>query len=379
VALVIFTAVAAAVSAVVDVAARRTSQAARAGAESQLLATTAARVLRGERALPAVLARVREAFAMDSVTLLEQPAGQPGAPWAAAGVSGAPAATRPQDADTTVPVGDGLVLALRGPVLAPSDLRVLGAFAAYAAVAFEQGRLTARAEAARSAERAEQMAARASQAEAEALRARQGESDAQAEASRVREDAAREREALREQHQAQLRAVAELTAAERARAERAEEILAAERDDRRYLLASFVPAPGGSSDSNGSSDSDGSDGVVPGPAGRPAVTGTAIGTAIGPAAPRPPGRRRWQPSSTRCCAGCGSPTCARPRPRCWPPPAPSGGTPPRFCASCWKKKSAAATRPVGGSAERPPGCRPGRPSTPGASTTPRSRCRPSTP
>jgi two-component system sensor histidine kinase KdpD len=48
-----------------------------------------------------------------------------------------------------VPVGDGLVLALRGRTLPASDRRVLGAFAAYAATALEQGRLTAAAEAAR--------------------------------------------------------------------------------------------------------------------------------------------------------------------------------------------------------------------------------------
>src|SRR6266581_2272178 len=71
-ALGVFVVVALLVSSVVDIAARRTRQAARAGAESALLATTAVSVLRGQRAVEAVLDRVREAFGMDSVTLLER-------------------------------------------------------------------------------------------------------------------------------------------------------------------------------------------------------------------------------------------------------------------------------------------------------------------
>ncbi len=167
-ALVIFVIVGLTVSSVVDMAARRTTQAARSGAESELLATTAGSVLRGQRALSAVLDRVREAFGMDSVTLLElsgQGADGQQAPlrpevdgsarprrigrWTTVGASGEPAVSRPEEADVEVPVGDGLVLALRGRTLPATDRRVLGAFAAYAATALEQGRLTAAAEAAR--------------------------------------------------------------------------------------------------------------------------------------------------------------------------------------------------------------------------------------
>src|SRR5260370_520027 len=70
-ALGVFVVVALLVSRVVDIAARRTTQAARANAESELLATTAGSVLRGQQGLSALLDRVREAFGMDSVTLLE--------------------------------------------------------------------------------------------------------------------------------------------------------------------------------------------------------------------------------------------------------------------------------------------------------------------
>jgi two-component system, OmpR family, sensor histidine kinase KdpD len=170
-ALVIFVAVGLVVSSVVDTAAKRTKQAARASAESELLATTAGSVLRGQRALSAVLDRVREAFGMDSVTLLERADGEaqptaitaapdggradapartgPTGRWKAVGVSGEPLVTRPEDADVEMPVSDTLVLAMRGRTLPATDRRVLGAFAAYAAAALEQGRLAAAAEAAR--------------------------------------------------------------------------------------------------------------------------------------------------------------------------------------------------------------------------------------
>ena len=155
-ALAIFVAVGLAVSSVVDTAARRTKQAARSGAESELMATTAGSVLRGQRALPAVLDRVREAFGMESVTLLElsgprtdpQQAGI-ACRWNIVGSTGEPPVSRPEEADVEMPVGDGLVLALRGRPLPATDRRVLAAFAAYAATALEQGRLAAAAEAAR--------------------------------------------------------------------------------------------------------------------------------------------------------------------------------------------------------------------------------------
>ncbi|HEV3287563.1 MAG TPA: DUF4118 domain-containing protein [Streptosporangiaceae bacterium] len=155
-ALGVFVVVALLVSSVVDRAARRTRQAARASAESELLATTAGSVLRGERAVTAVLDRVREAFGMDSVTLLEcraAPGGRassgPVTEWAVAAHSGEPPITSPDDADVDVAVTDTMTLALRGPALPATDRRVLDTFAVYAVVALEQQRLTAEAEAAR--------------------------------------------------------------------------------------------------------------------------------------------------------------------------------------------------------------------------------------
>ncbi|CAM5706040.1 histidine kinase OS=Streptomyces antimycoticus OX=68175 GN=SANT12839_069360 PE=4 SV=1 [Streptomyces antimycoticus] len=70
VAIAIFVAVAVCVASVVDLAARRTHQAARLRAESEIRSVLAGSVLRGETSLEALLERVRETFAMDSVALL---------------------------------------------------------------------------------------------------------------------------------------------------------------------------------------------------------------------------------------------------------------------------------------------------------------------
>jgi two-component system sensor histidine kinase KdpD len=151
------------VSFLVDDAARRTKQAARASAESELMVTTAGSVLRGQEALTAVLDRTREAFGMESVTLLERGPDTEGvargiaARWTPVAVSGGPPVSRPDDADVEIPVTDGLSLALRGRALPVTDRRILGAFAAYAAAALEQQRLAAEAEAARPIAEADRM------------------------------------------------------------------------------------------------------------------------------------------------------------------------------------------------------------------------------
>ena len=140
-ALGVFAAVAAMVSAAVDLAARRSSQAARSTAEAETLSTLAGDVLRGESALTALLDRVRESFGMSSAGLLERDADRQG--WHIVASSGAPPAPRPEDADVDVPVEDDLALVLRGRPLAAEDRPVLAAFGAQAAVALRQHRLAA--------------------------------------------------------------------------------------------------------------------------------------------------------------------------------------------------------------------------------------------
>ncbi|MET7983838.1 MULTISPECIES: ATP-binding protein [unclassified Streptomyces] len=139
VAIVIFVGVAVSVASVVDLAARRTHQAARLRAESEILSFLAGSVLRGETSLEALLERVRETFGMESVALLER-AGDV-EPWTCAGSAGPSPATRPEDADVDMPVGDHTALALSGRVLPASDRRVLAAFAAQAVVVLDRQRL----------------------------------------------------------------------------------------------------------------------------------------------------------------------------------------------------------------------------------------------
>ncbi|MFE5894450.1 DUF4118 domain-containing protein [Streptomyces sp. NPDC056462] len=139
-ALVIFVFVAVSVASVVDLAARRTHQAARLRAESEILSFLAGNVLRGETGLEELLERVRETFGMESAALLER-AGDVD-PWTCAGRVGLERAPRrPEDADVDVPVGDHMALALTGRVLPAEDRRVLAAFAAQAAVVLDRRRL----------------------------------------------------------------------------------------------------------------------------------------------------------------------------------------------------------------------------------------------
>ncbi|SDL74255.1 sensor histidine kinase [Streptomyces wuyuanensis] len=144
VAIVVFFGVAVAVASVVDLAARRTQQAARLRAESEILSFLAGSVLRGETALDALLERVRETFGMESVALLERLSDVD--PWTCAGSVGPLPADRPEDADVDMPVGENMALALSGRVLPAEDRRVLGAFAAQAAVVLDRQRLVDRAE-----------------------------------------------------------------------------------------------------------------------------------------------------------------------------------------------------------------------------------------
>lgn len=148
VALVIFFGVAVSVASVVDLAARRTHQAARLRAESEILSFLAGSVLRGETSLEALLDRVRETFGMESAALLERASDVD--PWTCAGSVGTrQAVERPEDADVDMPVGDHMALALSGRVLPAADRRVLAAFAAQAAVVLDRRRLQSQADQAR--------------------------------------------------------------------------------------------------------------------------------------------------------------------------------------------------------------------------------------
>ncbi|WBB55596.1 DUF4118 domain-containing protein [Verrucosispora sp. WMMD573] len=164
-ALGVFVGVAVAVSWVVDVAARRTREAARASADAQTLATVAGSVLRGQRPLPALLERLRETFALRAVSVLELTAEAAGHPardraenaWrVVASVGEAPACT-PSAGETAVPVDDRLTVVLCGRRLEAADRRIVEAFAAQAAVALRQERLAEEAATARPLAEADRM------------------------------------------------------------------------------------------------------------------------------------------------------------------------------------------------------------------------------
>ncbi|SBT51361.1 sensor histidine kinase [Micromonospora auratinigra] len=164
-ALGVFVGVAIAVSGVVDVAARRTREAARASADAQTLATVAGGVLRGERPLVALLDRLRETFGLRAVSVLELTAEAEGRParsrpagaWrVVAGVGENPPGS-PGAGETVVPVDDRLSVVLAGRRLEAADRRVVEAFAAQAAVALRQERLAEEAAAARPLAEADRM------------------------------------------------------------------------------------------------------------------------------------------------------------------------------------------------------------------------------
>ena len=156
-AIVGFVLVAAGVSAVVDLAARRTGQAARASADAEVLFTLSGDVLRGQYALARLLDRLRETFALTSVTLLERPPGvgltpdrqRDPARWRCVASVGEPPCASPDEGDAEIPVGEDLTLVLRGRTLQASERRVVEAFAAQAAAALRQERLAEEAEQAR--------------------------------------------------------------------------------------------------------------------------------------------------------------------------------------------------------------------------------------
>ena len=137
-ALVIFLAVAALVSFVVDQAARRSRAATRSAAEAEVLVTVAGSVIGGADALEALVSRLREAFSITSVILRQD--GEP--------LYSATDASLMDDADdeTTIPLGENASLLLRGAPLAASERKILGAFVSQISAALVQRRLTTEAD-----------------------------------------------------------------------------------------------------------------------------------------------------------------------------------------------------------------------------------------
>jgi len=136
-ALLVFITVGMLVSSVVDIAARRTREASRAAAESRTLVNLAGSVLGGPDALTAMLERVRETFGLASATVLQRRDGS----WEVLAHAGPPC-SQTGEAETEVPAGEGLRLALKGRILEADDQRLVGAFAAQVGIVVDRMRLS---------------------------------------------------------------------------------------------------------------------------------------------------------------------------------------------------------------------------------------------
>ncbi|WP_232662412.1 sensor histidine kinase [Pseudonocardia sp. TRM90224] len=132
------------VALVVDRAARRAQQAARASAEGALLASFARTVLTRTDPLPRLLEKVREAFGLRSVALLER-IGQPDG-WECVSSSGPLGCATPEEADVDVEVEDDLHLIGTGRSLPAADRRLLEVVGGQALLALRSQRAAAEAD-----------------------------------------------------------------------------------------------------------------------------------------------------------------------------------------------------------------------------------------
>jgi K+-sensing histidine kinase KdpD len=148
--LLVFLAVAVAVSAVMALAVRRTADAAMSRAEAAALSTLAGAALSRQETLPGLLERVRSLFGLSEVALLERTSDD----WRVAEVVST-GTIAVDDVEQEVAAGPVLRLRLRGPELLGRDQRLLASFAQAAATAMEGRRLAERAAEAASLEAAD--------------------------------------------------------------------------------------------------------------------------------------------------------------------------------------------------------------------------------
>ncbi len=136
VALFVFLGIALGVSRIVDTAARRATEAARARGHARTLARLAA-TTGDEDPVPALLHSLRATFALDAAAVMHRE----GDDWVVDAAVGDRPITDPTAADTVKELNAGLVLALDGPNIAAEDLLILNAFADQLAAVLEHGRL----------------------------------------------------------------------------------------------------------------------------------------------------------------------------------------------------------------------------------------------
>lgn len=149
VAIGIFVAVAIIVSIIVDQAARRDRAARRSAAEAQTLVSVAGAVISGNDALATLVERLRETFGLSSVLLIDS--GE------ITHSSRDAALVAESDVESSIPLGDGAQLYLRGAALTASERAILGAFVSQLATALLQRRLASEVDAARPVAEADRM------------------------------------------------------------------------------------------------------------------------------------------------------------------------------------------------------------------------------
>ena len=140
-ALAVFLTTAVVISALVDLAARRATEAERAGAEAKALARLAATVAASDDPLDRLVDDLRRVFQLEAAAVLRREDGR----WIVLACAGSPCPRSPAEGSDTLELQPGGVLVLRGPHAPLDDRRVLAAFAAQLALALERQRLEAEA------------------------------------------------------------------------------------------------------------------------------------------------------------------------------------------------------------------------------------------
>ena len=141
IALVEFLLVAGLVSALVNAAARRSAEAARARAEAETLARLGAQLMTEEDPLPHLISTLRTTFGLRAMAVLQRS----GDGWVVEASTGAPVPETPDAGDLSIPIDAEMQLVVVGPGLAAEDLALLQAFTGQLALALERRQLRAEA------------------------------------------------------------------------------------------------------------------------------------------------------------------------------------------------------------------------------------------
>ncbi|MET7425943.1 universal stress protein [Dactylosporangium sp. NPDC005555] len=114
-------------------------RAAHESAQASTLSHLAVGVLRGQDSPAALLEQLRQTFGLRAVSLLERlPDNRPGADWYVAASAGWHPPERPEGADVTAPVAEGLTIAGVGRMLSADEQRILTAYVAHLTDAFNR-------------------------------------------------------------------------------------------------------------------------------------------------------------------------------------------------------------------------------------------------